>query len=136
MHGRADAWWRDDVQKDAQLEPPYPMPTDWEYQTVAAPAGIRQGKINVHLVPHTVRSATACAMAASRIDRQLWRPMQRRATWEFSATERRCCSLRSTTIPVGKSLSTSTFSTRCTVSSAAATVPQRCVIQLICAIVT
>lgn len=53
-----------------------------------------------------------------------------------SATERGCCSLRSTTIPVGKSLSTSTFSTRCTVSSAAATVPQRCVIQLICAIVT
>eukprot|EP01047_Picozoa_sp_COSAG01_P055597 COSAG01_NODE_6207_length_3795_cov_57.087392_5_plen_232_part_00 len=30
-----------------------PMPKDWNYSTVTAPAAIVEGKINVHLVPHT-----------------------------------------------------------------------------------
>jgi hypothetical protein len=30
-----------------------PMPVDWNYTTVSAPAAIVEGKINVHLVPHT-----------------------------------------------------------------------------------
>ena len=45
--------YADEVKEDKSLQPPYPMPVEWEYKTIAAPAGIQQGKINVHLVRFT-----------------------------------------------------------------------------------
>ena len=49
----ADALWRDDVKKDKLTSPPYPTPDDWTYNTINSPAGYKEGKINVHMVPHT-----------------------------------------------------------------------------------
>jgi alpha-mannosidase len=47
------AFFRDDLIADKMAEPPYPMPEDWTYNTVAAPNATSADKINVHLVPHT-----------------------------------------------------------------------------------
>ena len=50
----AAAWWRD-VPTNERGPPPLPFPADRKYQTRNEKDGPVEGKINVHLVPHTVR---------------------------------------------------------------------------------
>lgn len=49
-HKQTVPYWTDKPLRERSAEPPYAPPKDWVYNTNAGPV---EGKINVHLVPHT-----------------------------------------------------------------------------------